>query len=112
MRVRMQGLRALAMIPPIGPRILERCIAVLLASGDERRRYWALSGLPAEERGIAEQCFPDAPKTVAEHLRAAPDWLMNSEITCPPSRQFREAGYFPLSPRFNSGITCPPTEQS
>ncbi len=111
-RVRMHGLRALAVLPPIGPRILARCIEVLLAIGDERRRYWALAGLPAEERGIAEQCFPDAPKTVAEHLRAAPDWLLNSEISCPPSRRFRPAGYFPLSPRFNSGITRPPTEQS
>ncbi len=85
-RVRVEGLRALAAISSYGDRILERSIAVL----EERppQRYWPLHDLLMTDRALAEQCFPDAPSTVPEHMRHAPDWLLASPITepqCPPS---------------------------
>ncbi len=84
-RVRVLGLKALAAIPPIGPAILSKCLEVLECR-DEKKRYWPLMDLLMIERGIAEQCFPDAPVTVEKHMRNAPDWLATSPIICPPNR--------------------------
>ena len=83
-RVRVEGLKALAVIPPIGTRILTKCLEVL-EGRSEKKRYWPLLDLLMIERGIAEQCFPDAPITVEAHMRNAPDWLATSPITCPPN---------------------------
>jgi len=81
-RVKADGLRHLARMEPLGVRILDRCVAVLTGI-NERKRYWPLLDLPMVERAIAEQCFPDAPCTVPDHMRDAPEWLTEAPITSP-----------------------------
>lgn len=85
-RVRIEGLKRLASIPPIGPAILAKCIEVLECRA-EKKRYWPLLDLLLVERGIAEQCFPDAPVTVEAYMRNPPEWLATSPVTCPPERR-------------------------
>lgn len=82
-RVRAWGLDLMLDTPtPATARIVCRCLQVLGERKPERR-WWPLLDLVKTERGLAEQCFPDAPSTVEEHLRTAPDWLLWSPITEP-----------------------------
>jgi hypothetical protein len=79
-RTRVEGLKKLAENSPIGTRILEKAMEVLQET-NPKRQYWPLLDLLMHERAIAEQCFPDAESTVPEHMRSAPDWLLESPIT-------------------------------
>jgi len=82
-RIRADGLKKLARIPPIGTEILEACIKVLEET-NEGKRYSHLLSLLSIQRGIAEQCFPDAPSTVYDKIDSMlPEWLSKSPITNP-----------------------------
>ncbi len=75
-RVRLDGLKKLR------PTVLQKCIRVL-EEKNPNRRYWPIAELVMIDRSLAEQCFPDAPPSVPEHMRHAPEWLINSPITSP-----------------------------
>ncbi len=76
-RVRLAGLEKLARTPPIGHRILEKCLRVINGI-DEERRYWPLLDLVKVERAVAIQCFPDHPEHDPDDV---PAWLERSPIT-------------------------------
>lgn len=79
-RTRVEGLRKLAAMPPIGTNILLKAIEVL-EERNPKKRYWPLMDLLMHERAIAEQCFPDVESTVPEHMQAPPSWLLETPIT-------------------------------
>lgn len=59
-RVRVEALKRLAELTGPAGKILNKCLAVLEGRSD-KKRYWPLMDLTMCDRGIAEQCFPDAP---------------------------------------------------
>ncbi len=75
-RLRFAGLIKLAKSPPIGHRILEKCVECLQAT-DEKKQWWPLMDLLAPHRWVACQIFPDHPEHKPDYL---PSWLEGEPI--------------------------------
>ena len=75
-RLRFAGLIKLARTPPVGHRILTKCVECLEAK-TAKKRWWPLMELVKEDRWIAIQIFPDHPEHKPDHL---PMWLESEPI--------------------------------
>lgn len=78
--VRYEGLRSLAVVPPIGHKLLRTALEVLDPKRKKKERYYPIMDHLMIERSILEPCFPDVESSVPEHMRDAPDWLLESPI--------------------------------
>ena len=80
--VKVQGLKKLATMGKIGERILQKAIETIEVT-KPKDEYKPLLDLVITERAIAEQCFPNAPRTVPEYMQEPPEWLKTETILQP-----------------------------